>query len=102
MKLGTFCTGAHPTVRWAVTMDEQARDLGLLHGRSDHELVRLSRTGDGAAFGAIMSRYNRRLYRTARGILRDDAEAEDALQEAFVRAYRALPEFREDAALATW
>jgi RNA polymerase sigma-70 factor (ECF subfamily) len=49
-----------------------------------------------------MRRYNRRLYRVARSILRDDAEAEDALQDAYLQAYRALPTFRGDSSLATW
>lgn len=54
------------------------------------------------AFAQIMRRHNQRLFRTARAILRDDAEAEDALQEAYLQAYRALPEFRGEAALSTW
>ena len=49
-----------------------------------------------------MRRYNRRLYRVARSVLRDDAEAEDALQDAYLQAYRALPAFRGEAALGTW
>jgi RNA polymerase sigma-70 factor (ECF subfamily) len=58
--------------------------------------------GEQAAFADLMRRYNRRLYRVARSILRDDAEAEDALQDAYIQAYRALPEFRGEASLATW
>jgi RNA polymerase sigma-70 factor (ECF subfamily) len=49
-----------------------------------------------------MRRHNRTLFRTARAILRDDAEAEDALQEAYLQAYRALGTFRGDARLSTW
>jgi RNA polymerase sigma-70 factor (ECF subfamily) len=49
-----------------------------------------------------MRRYNRRLYRVARSVLRDDAEAEDALQDAYLQAYRALPAFRGESALGTW
>lgn len=73
-----------------------------LAAASDAELVSRSCRGEGAAFAAIMQRYNRRLYRVARGILRDDAEAEDALQEAYLRAYGALHLFRGEAGLATW
>ena len=58
--------------------------------------------GEQEAFAGLMRRYNRRLYRVARSILRDDAEAEDALQDAYIQAYRALPDFRGDASLATW
>jgi len=49
-----------------------------------------------------MRDHNQLLFRTARAILRDDAEAEDALQEAYIQAYRALPGFRGDSALSTW
>jgi RNA polymerase sigma-70 factor, ECF subfamily len=49
-----------------------------------------------------MRRYNRMLFRTARAILRDDAEAEDALQEAYLQAYRSLASFRAEAKLSTW
>ncbi|MFQ6749101.1 sigma-70 family RNA polymerase sigma factor, partial [Bordetella pertussis] len=50
----------------------------------------------------IMRRHNRLLFRTARSILHSDAEAEDALQEAYLRAWRALDSFRADARLSTW
>ena len=53
-------------------------------------------------FEALMRRYNRTLFRTARAILRDDAEAEDALQEAYMQAYRSLGSFRADARFSTW
>jgi RNA polymerase sigma-70 factor (ECF subfamily) len=57
---------------------------------------------DAQAFEQIMRQHNRMLFRTARAILRDDAEAEDALQEAYVQAYHALGSFRGDAKLSTW
>jgi RNA polymerase sigma-70 factor (ECF subfamily) len=57
---------------------------------------------DPAAFGAVMSRNNRRLFRVARSVLRDDAEAEEAVQEAYSRAFAALPSFRNQASLSTW
>ena len=68
----------------------------------DATLVRRVLAGDPAAFEAVMRRHNRRLYRLARATLRDDAEAEDALQEAYLLAYRSLAQFRGDASLATW
>ena len=49
-----------------------------------------------------MQRYNRRLYRIARSILRNDSEAEDALQSAYVQAFKAIGAFRAEASLATW
>jgi RNA polymerase sigma-70 factor (ECF subfamily) len=69
---------------------------------SDAELVERAAHGDDAAFVAIMRRHNRLLFRTARSILKVDAEAEDVLQEAYVRAWRALATFRAEAKLSTW
>ncbi|MDR5806893.1 RNA polymerase sigma factor [Caballeronia sp. LZ019] len=58
--------------------------------------------GDRAAFETMMRRHNRRLYRLARATLRNDAEAEDALQDAYLHAYRSMNQFRGDAQLFTW
>src|SRR6185503_20821013 len=68
----------------------------------DAELARRVAGGDQAAFEAVMRRYNRALFRTARAILRDDAEAEDALQEAYLQAYRTMGSYRGEARLSTW
>lgn len=57
---------------------------------------------DARAFEEIMRKHNRMLFRTARAILRDDAEAEDALQEAYVQAYNSMHTFRADSKLSTW
>jgi RNA polymerase sigma-70 factor (ECF subfamily) len=65
-------------------------------------LARRVAGGDPAAFESLMRRYNRRLYRLARASLRDDAEAKDALQDAYLNAYRAIGNFRGDATLSTW
>jgi RNA polymerase sigma-70 factor (ECF subfamily) len=51
---------------------------------------------------ALMRRYNRTLFRTARAILRNDAEAEEAVQDAYLKAFRAMGEFRGDAKISTW
>lgn len=69
---------------------------------SDSELATRSANGDELAFECIMRRHNRLLFRTARSILKSDAETEDALQEAYLRAWRALGSFRSDAKLSTW
>ena len=71
-------------------------------GIDDRTLVERTLHGDRAAFATIMRRHNRRLYRLARATLRDDAEAEDALQDAYLAAYRSLAQYRHDAAFATW
>jgi RNA polymerase sigma-70 factor, ECF subfamily len=55
-----------------------------------------------SAFERLMRQYNQRLFRVARSILKDDADAEDALQDAYVQAYRNLGEFRGEAELSTW
>lgn len=68
----------------------------------ESELVTRARRRDEAAIRAIIQRHNRRLYRIARSILRDDAEAEDALQETYLKAFLHLDEFRGDAAIGTW
>ena len=68
----------------------------------DAELVRRALTRDDTAFRTIMERHNRRLYRIARGILRNDSEAEDVVQEAYVKAFTNLGGFRGDSSLATW
>jgi RNA polymerase sigma factor (sigma-70 family) len=71
-------------------------------GTSDTELVRRARGRDEAAIRLILRANNRRLYRIARGILRDESEAEDVVQETYVRAFTQLDVFRGDSSLATW
>lgn len=68
----------------------------------ENELVKHAADGDGEAFRLIMKRHNQRLFRTARSILNNDADAEEALQEAYIRAWQALRTFRHDARLSTW
>jgi len=68
----------------------------------DTELVRRALARDEAAVRVIMQANNRRLYRLARGILRNDGEAEDVVQEAYVRAFTHLESFRGDSSLSTW
>ena len=69
---------------------------------ADAELVKRVLAGDTAAMEALMRRHNRILYRTARAILRDDAEAEEAVQDAYLKAFRALDSFRAESRLSTW
>lgn len=74
------------------------RDIG-----SDEEIVRRILSGEQPLFEVIMRRYNQRLYRTARAVLRDEAEAEDVMQDAYVRAYSHLRDFRgETASFGGW
>jgi len=69
---------------------------------SDEALVARLTGGDKDAFEPLMRRYNRILFRVARSILKDDAEAEDALQNAYLQAYRTMTDFRMDSKLSTW
>jgi len=68
----------------------------------DEEVVRRVLAGETAMFEILMRRYNQRLYRVARVILRNDGEAEDVMQDAYVRAYQHLDQFAGKAAFATW
>jgi RNA polymerase sigma-70 factor (ECF subfamily) len=71
-------------------------------GTCDAELVQRALGRDEGAVRAIMQSNNRRLYRLARGILRNDSEAEDVIQETYVRAFTHLEHFRGDSSLSTW
>jgi RNA polymerase sigma-70 factor, ECF subfamily len=71
-------------------------------GASDADLVRRARARDETAVRTIMQSNNRRLYRLARGILRNDGEAEDVVQETYVRAFTHLDQFQGDSSLSTW
>src|SRR5713101_5384609 len=68
----------------------------------DEEVVQRVRDGDTALYEILMRRYNLRVYRVARTILRNDAEAEDVMQEAYVRAYQHLHQFAGKAKFSTW
>lgn len=68
----------------------------------DTELVERLRDGESHLFELLMRRHNQRLYRTARAVVHDDAEAEDVVQEAWVKAFAALASFEGRASLSTW
>ncbi|MEW6270351.1 MAG: RNA polymerase sigma factor [Thermodesulfobacteriota bacterium] len=69
---------------------------------SDEDVVERVRAGDVELFEVLMRRYNQRVYRAARAVLRDDHEAEEAMQEAWVRAYTKLASFAGRARFSTW
>src|SRR5712691_2426696 len=68
----------------------------------DEEVVRRVRAGEGALFEILIRRYNQRLYRVARAILRDEDEAEDVMQQAYVNAFVHLDQFADRSRFATW
>ena len=69
---------------------------------SDTDVVRRVRAGETALFEILMRRHNQRIYRVARAIVKDDSEAEDVMQEAYVNAYTHLHQFAERAQFSTW
>ena len=71
-------------------------------GMSDEEVVARVLAGETSLFEIIMRRHNQRLYRTSRAILRDDAQAEDVVQDTYVRAYQHLAQFAGRAKFAAW
>lgn len=82
----------------SVEILEKARSEGW----TDEEIVDRVRAGETALYEIIMRRYNQRLYRVARAILRDDSEAEDVMQDAYVRAYQHLDQFARRAPFSAW
>jgi len=82
-----------PAIETAETGAAEAGDIAL---------VRRALARDPNAFRAIIKTHNQRLYRIARGVVRNDAEAEDVVQEAYLRAFTRLDAFRGEAAIGTW
>jgi RNA polymerase sigma-70 factor (ECF subfamily) len=68
----------------------------------DRQLVTRAQGGDKQAFSLLVEKYQRKLARLLSRFIRDPAEVEDVTQEAFIKAYRALPAFRGDSAFYTW
>jgi RNA polymerase sigma-70 factor (ECF subfamily) len=68
----------------------------------DHQLVARAQRGDKKAFELLVVKYQRKLARLLSRFIRDPSEVEDVTQEAFIKAYRALPSFRGDSAFYTW
>ena len=83
-------------------MTQAARIATIDPKISDTELARRVASGEEAAIRLLTKRYNQTLFRTARAILRDDAEAEDAVQDAYLKAIRGMDAFRSDSKLSTW
>lgn len=80
-------------------MTQAVLDYG---GMAEEALLRHAQHGDREAFRAIMQRCNQRLFRVARAVVRNDDEAEDVLQDAYLKAFAAIGQFRGEAGLATW
>jgi RNA polymerase sigma-70 factor (ECF subfamily) len=76
--------------------------MGAHNPDADHELVMQAHAGNTAAFELLVRKYQHRVHALVRRYVRDDAEAQDVTQEAFIRAWRALPNFRGDSQFYTW
>lgn len=77
-------------------------DRAKTEGWTDEHVVERVLAGETGLYEIIMRRYNQRLYRIARAIVRDDSEAEDVMQDAYVRAYQHLDQFAGRSAFSTW
>lgn len=90
---------------WRLTVvrpDEPAATPALLDGIDDRALATRAAAGDRDAFDVLVIRHQRAVYQVCFRFVRDHAEASDAMQDAFLKAWRALPRFKGDAAFATW
>src|SRR5260370_42570827 len=102
------CGAMYPPRKWKLYLGGTAMataatlERARTEGWSDEAVVERVRAGETALFEIIMRRYNQRLYRVARAILRNDAEAEDVMQDAYVRAYQYLYQFEGRAKFSTW
>src|SRR5690242_14659160 len=79
-----------------------AKPLSIPTNVSEADLIAAARRRDEVAMRTLVQQHNRRLFRIARSILRDDDDAEDAVQEAYVKAFTKLADFRGESAFGTW
>jgi len=85
-----------------MAMPTALRPRRELAGLGEAELVELARQGDQTAIRLLIERNNQRLFRAARSVLRNDGEAEDVVQQTYVKAFTALASFRGEASFSTW
>src|SRR5262249_44409275 len=74
----------------------------LMGSMTDSELVQRVRGGDTALFEVLMRRHNQRVYRVARAVIKDETEAEDVMQQAYINAFLHLDQFQDRAQFSTW
>jgi len=105
-KTGTFFIPMHlysETERWEAKEMNRTEDIKTETGATtDEEIARRVLAGDAASFELLMRRHNRRLYRIARGVLRNEADAEEVVQDAYLRAYENLERFEGKGPLSAW
>src|SRR4051812_14390219 len=99
---------ARRTLYWLrARMDRQSIDgqsMTIVDQRSltDEEIIERVLQGESALYELLVRRYNQKLYRAIRAVLKDDSEAEDVMQEAYVRAFQKLRQFEGRASFSTW
>jgi RNA polymerase sigma-70 factor (ECF subfamily) len=100
----TTMQGYTPTVEKVLTRSKSSMGSNPTAGNReiDQELVERAQRGDKQAFGMLVDKYQRKLGRLLSRLIRDQTEVEDVVQESFIKAYRALPNFRGDSAFYTW
>ena len=99
--------GSIPAIQWLRVRNNEDELAALASvkknaGTTEPELLAGARAGDEAAIRALIKANNQRLFRVARAVLRDDAEAEDVVQATYVKAFTRLETFRGDSAFSTW
>src|SRR5207245_1630498 len=94
--------GGRDSITWRVCMFSPTEVATSQEPLSDEEVVTRVLAGETGMFEIIMRRHNQRLYHVARAILRNDGEAEDVMQDAYVRAYEHLDQFAAKAKFSTW
>jgi RNA polymerase sigma-70 factor, ECF subfamily len=100
---GYTSTYKKPTLGSNTSMAEKPiQNLSAENRELDQVLVARAQQGDKKAFGLLVEKYNRKLGRLLSRMIRDQAEVEDVVQESFIKAYRALHNFRGDSAFYTW
>src|SRR5215467_4120700 len=91
-----------PAAALAKVAAGQSEEPGSLTAGDELALVSRSREGDAAAFSELVNRYERRIFRLAKRITQNDEDAEDVLQEAFLKAYQNLDNFQGNSKFYTW
>jgi RNA polymerase sigma-70 factor (ECF subfamily) len=98
-----FVASPPPTSLAGIAESTRTNTQGRMSDREiDQQLVEKAQRGDKRAFELLVVKYQRKLERLLSRVIRDPAEIEDVAQEAFIKAYRALPNFRGDSAFYTW
>jgi RNA polymerase sigma-70 factor, ECF subfamily len=83
-------------------MEILEKDVGVPPVLPDADIVRRVRAGDTALFEVLMRRHNQRVYRVARAVVKDEADAEDVMQQAYINAFTHLAQFEERSQFSTW